>query len=123
MQIVGVDPVPTGATGVILNLNGTQVTDATYVSAWPAGEVQQDTSVLDLMPGTDSPKMITAALGVGGALNLYSFTGSVHLVADVAGYLVPGGGDTPGPQGPAGDPDVTNVTLPNLPVRWVIRPG
>jgi hypothetical protein len=48
--------------------------------------------------------MITTTLGQGGRVDLYNFTGSVHLIADVAGYLVPASANagTVGPQGPAG---------------------
>ena len=45
--------------------------------------------------------MVTAQLGAGGALAIFNDQANVHLVADVAGYLVPGNG-APGPQGPQG---------------------
>ncbi len=114
LQVAGVGPVPSTATGVVLNLTGTQASEATYVSAWPSTELQSDASVLNLTPGVDTPNMVTLALGTDGGVNLFNFTGSVHLVADVAGYLAPGGGGgtagPPGPPGPPGDPGVVYGT-------------
>lgn len=107
LQVGGVGPVPLDATGVVINLTGTQADTATYVTAYPSGGERQTTSVLNVTPGQDIPNMITATLGEGGRLDLYNFAGSLHLVADVAGYLLPAGegpttGGSIGPAGPAG---------------------
>lgn len=118
LSVAGVGPVPPNATGVVLNLTGTNASAATYVSAWPSGENRPDTSVLNITPGVDSPNMVTAALGADGRLNLFNAYGNVDVIADVAGYLLPAGtaGGTPGPQGPqgpqgpAGDPGVITGT-------------
>lgn len=92
VQIAGVGPVPSNAVGVVLNLTGTRATEAGYVTAWPTGSERPTASVLNLTPGTDLPNMVTAALGDGGKLSLFNFTGSVDLIADVAAYLIPGSG-------------------------------
>jgi hypothetical protein len=102
VQITGVGPVPADAVGVVLNLTGTQTTEATYITAWPAGSIQPTTSVLNLTPGIDAPNNVTALLGDGGRLSLFNFTGSTHLVADVAAYLIAGAGGPAGPPGPPG---------------------
>jgi hypothetical protein len=110
VQVAGVGTIPADAVGVVLNLTGTQTTEATWVAAWPAGTEREETSALNLTPGIDAPNMVTALLG-DGRLSLYNNAGSTHLVADAAGYLVPatGGGalgvqGPPGPEGPAGPP-------------------
>jgi hypothetical protein len=105
VQVAGVGVIPADATGVVLNVTANSATSAGYVTATPTGSPRADTSVLNLTPDQDLPNMITTTLGDGGRIDLYNFTGSVHLIADVAGYLLPasaGGAGPVGPQGPAG---------------------
>ena len=102
VQIAGVGPVPADAVGVVLNITGTEATQRTYVTAWPTGNVHPTASVLNLTPGIDAPNGVTALLGIGGRLSLFNFTGSTHLVADVAGYLTLAGASGQGPAGPTG---------------------
>ena len=100
LQVAGVGVIPPDAVGVVINLTGTEATGATYVSAWPTGTAQSLTSVLNVNPNTDIANMVTARIG-GGKLSLFNHSGTIHLVADVAGYLIAGTGAT-GPQGPQG---------------------
>lgn len=81
------------------------------MSAWPTGDTQPNASILNLSAGQNLPNMVTVALSPYGRLNLFNFAGSVHLIADVAGYLVPGSGGTgpAGPQGPPGPPGPTGI--------------
>lgn len=103
VQMAGVGPVPANAVGVVLNLTGTQVSAPTFVTAWPTGLDRPTTSVLNLRPGADSPNGVIAMLGAGGKISLYNESGSIDLIADVAGYLLPAGaGGQPGPAGPQG---------------------
>lgn len=97
LQVAGVGAVPADATGVVLNLTVSGGTEAGWVAAWPTSEPRPNSSVLNVTPGQDLPNMITAALGYGGQLDLYNFAGEVHLIADVAAYLVPAGGAGSGP--------------------------
>jgi hypothetical protein len=101
LQVAGVGTVPTDATGVILNLTAVHGTEPSFITAWPAGTQRPNASVLNITPGLTLPNMITANLA-GGQLDLYNLAGTVHLVADVAGYLVPGGSSQAGQTGPAG---------------------
>jgi hypothetical protein len=101
VQVAGVGVIPADATGVVLNVTANAATSAGYVTATPTGSPRADTSVLNLTPGQDLPNMITTTLGDGGRVDLYNFTGSVHLIADVAGYLLPVGAAS-GPSGPVG---------------------
>lgn len=114
VQITGAGPVPLDATGVVLNLTATGGSAPSFVSAYPTGTDRPDTSVLNITPGQDLPNMITATLGDGGRLDLYNSVGSVHLIADVAAYLVPGSG-TAGPQGPTGPKGDTGLQGPQGP--------
>jgi hypothetical protein len=89
VQVTGVGGVPATATGVIVTLTGTQASQNTYVTAFPTGSTQSTTSVLNLSPNVDIANTVTLALGTGGKITLYNNAGSVHLIADVTGYLLP----------------------------------
>ena len=84
--------VPAGATAVVLNLTGTGATAATYVTAYPAGSARPVASNLNLVARDTRPVLTTVALGTNRGVNLYNHVGSVHLIADLAGYYAPGTG-------------------------------
>jgi hypothetical protein len=103
LQVAGAGGVPPGATGVVLNITVNGANAEGYVSAYPSGAERPNASVINYSAGEDVANMITATLGAGGAIDLFNAQASAHLIADVAGYLVAGGGGgTPGPQGPQG---------------------
>lgn len=102
LQVTGRGGVPANATGVVLNLTVNGPDGAGFVSAYPTGEARPNASVINYTDGEDIANMITATLGSGGRLDLYNAQGTVQLIADVAGYLVPGEGGAQGPAGPQG---------------------
>jgi hypothetical protein len=104
LQVTGAAGVPVGAVGVLLNVTADGATEQTYLTIWPAGEQRPDASSLNPAPGQPVPNFIEAKLGVDGKLSIYNFTGSVHVLADVAGYQVPTSSVTglPGGAGPRG---------------------
>jgi hypothetical protein len=102
LQVAGVGTVPAEATGIVLNITASEGTAPSFVTVWPTGTSRPEASVLNISPGLNLPNMITASLGSGGRVDLYNLAGNVHLIADVAAYLVPGGGGGQGPQGPQG---------------------
>jgi hypothetical protein len=86
--------VPAEASAVVLNVTSTEATSALgYVTAWPAGQAQPLTSILNLQPSANVANSVTIAPGVGGAIDLFTNVGSTHLIVDVLGYYVPVGGD------------------------------
>jgi hypothetical protein len=78
--------VPVGATSVVLNLTGTNVTRKTHVTAWPDGTAQPLASNLNLNPGQTTPNLATVALGADRKIDLYNLLGSADLIADLEGY-------------------------------------
>ena len=78
--------VPATATAVVLNLTGTAPTAATYVTVYPSDGFLPLASNLNLVAGQTRANAVTVGLGAGALLNLYNNAGSVHLVADLAGY-------------------------------------
>lgn len=120
LQLAGIGPIPAEATGVIVNLTVTQAAGAGYVTIFPTGTARPEASVINFSPGADIANMITAALGSNGAIDIYNAQADAHLLADIAGYLVPAGEGTDpqgpvGPQGPAGPAGPQGPTGPQGP--------
>lgn len=89
LQVSGAGGVPANATGVVLNLTGTDATRNTFITATPTGTPRSTTSVLNVTPNVAIANTITIALGTNGQIDLFNFDGNIHLVADVTGYLLP----------------------------------
>jgi hypothetical protein len=87
--VAGANGVPAGATGVIVTVTGTGATVPTFVTATPTGSPRSTTSVLNVTPGQDIANTITIAIGAGGMIDLFNNAGSIDLIADVSGYLLP----------------------------------
>ncbi|QUQ69837.1 RCC1 domain-containing protein [Kutzneria sp. CA-103260] len=84
---------PSSATAVVFNLTGTNVTNNTNVTAWPDGQPQPSASNLNLAPGQTAPNLVTVAVGANRKVDLSNHTGSVDLIADLAGYYATGSGN------------------------------
>jgi alpha-tubulin suppressor-like RCC1 family protein len=78
--------VPASTTAVVLNVTGTAPTAATFVTVYPAGAGRPDASNLNLVAGETRPNLVTVAVGTDRKVVLYNNIGSVHLIADLAGY-------------------------------------
>jgi hypothetical protein len=90
LQVTGVAGVPVGADAVVLNLTGTGPTSGTFVAAYPTPAspgAPPTVSNLNLKAGETAANLAIVAIGTGGKIRLYNAVGSVHLVADVAGYF------------------------------------
>jgi hypothetical protein len=86
LQVTGAAGVPADATSVVLNVTGAQVTAPTFVTVWPAQQPLPEASNLNLYAGQDSPNLVTFQLGAGGRLAFDNQSGTVQLIADIAGY-------------------------------------
>ncbi|MFI9381041.1 hypothetical protein [Kutzneria sp. NPDC052558] len=84
---------PSNATSVVFNLTGTNVTGNTNVTAWPDGAARPSASNLNLTPGQTAPNLVTVAVGANRKVDFYNHTGSVDLIADLAGYYATGSGN------------------------------
>jgi hypothetical protein len=94
--------VPREATAVLLNV--TADADATvdsFVTVWPAGAPQPNTSVINPRPGAVTSGSILVPLGAGRGVSFFNFAGTTQVIADLAGYTAPvnagGGGSATGP--------------------------
>jgi len=84
--------VPAEATAVTFNLTATNVTTSTYVTAWPHGGARPVVSNLNLVPGDTRANLVTVALGADRTVDLFTQQGTADLIADLAGFYVPGEG-------------------------------
>ena len=94
---------PTGITGLSMNVTIVSPTGSSFLTVWPADKDRPLAASLNWVPGQDpTPNAVTAALSPTGTLSFYNLAGSVHLAVDVVGYYEPTAGGPPGPAGPAG---------------------
>lgn len=78
---------PAGAAAVVMNITVTDPTSSGYLTVYPAGGVRPTASNLNFAAGKTVPNLVTVALGTSGHVTIYNgSTGSVEVIADVAGY-------------------------------------
>ena len=82
--------IPVDAVAVAVNLTAVGASAATYVTVHPFAETRPLSSNLNPVPGQATPNLVVARVGMDGAVMLYNNSGTVHLVADVVGYFIPG---------------------------------
>jgi alpha-tubulin suppressor-like RCC1 family protein len=93
--------VPESATAVTVNLTATEVTDATFVTAWPHGRTRPLASNLNPVAGDTVANLVTVPLGTGRTIDLYNNWGQAHLIADLAGFYTADYGAMFVPQAPS----------------------
>jgi hypothetical protein len=77
---------PAGATAVTMNVTATHPTSTSYVSVYPGGTARPGASNLNVVAGQTIPNHVSVALGAGNRVTLYNASGTIDLVADLAGY-------------------------------------
>ncbi|MER5636766.1 hypothetical protein ABT095_07420 [Kitasatospora sp. NPDC002227] len=93
LQLVGVQGIPADLTAVTLNVTATQPTGAGFLTVYPAGGVRPMASSLNWTAGATVPNLVTVPVK-DGKVTLYNGSwGTVHVVADLAGYFTASGGD------------------------------
>jgi adhesin/invasin len=87
VQITGNGGVPaTHVSAVVLNLTGTQASQATFLTVFPSGNVPT-ASNLNLRAGEDRPNLVMVPVAADGSVQLYNAQGTVHAIFDVTGYF------------------------------------
>ena len=86
---IGVDPIPTTATAVVLNVTEVAGTASSLLTVYPFGTPKPNASNLNFPPGKVIPNLVTVTMGQGGAVNIYNAFGNVNVIADVEGYFEP----------------------------------
>lgn len=82
--------VPTQAKAVVLNVTAVGATASTDVRVYPADSAGvPGVSNLNLTTGQTRANLVTVAVSSAGVVRLRNGAGSVHLLADLAGYYAP----------------------------------
>jgi hypothetical protein len=111
---------PVGTSAVVLNLTGTQTTNNTYLTIWPAEVAQPEVSNINLDPNSTRSNATSVALGSSRVVKIFNNGGSAHAILDLSGYYKLNEGDkytpktpervldtrTSGPVGPQGSVDI-----------------
>ena len=90
LGVTGVGGVPaSGVSAVVLNVTVTEPTAAGFLTAHATGGRRPVSSNLNFIPGQTVPNLVVAPVGADGTATLFNGSpGTLHLVADVAGYFV-----------------------------------
>ncbi len=89
-QVTGVAGVPANATAVVMNMTVDATTGSSFLTVFPAGTTRPTASNLNWTAGVTIPNLVTVKLGTAGKVSVYNLNGNAHVLADVAGYYVPG---------------------------------
>jgi hypothetical protein len=92
LSVINRANVPADATAVVLNVTQIDATSFGYLTVWPSGLAQPDTSNLNGAPGRTRPNLVVAKVGAGGKVDIFNFDGQSHVAVDVVGYFSPRGG-------------------------------
>ena len=96
LAVTGVATVPATATAVIMNVTATGASNASFLTAWPAGVAQPALgSNVNFAANETIPNLVTVKVGAGGRVLFANAVGTVDVVADLVGYFDDGssGGD------------------------------
>ena len=95
LQVTGRGGVPaSGVSAVVLNVTVTQPTAHSVLTAFPTGQTLPLASNLNFDAGQTVPNLVVVKVGTGGKVGLYNAFGTVHVIADVAGWYDDGTAST-----------------------------
>ncbi len=96
---IGSDEITSSAQSVVATITAIANNNANngYLSVYPAGTAPPTASSLNYTAAMTIPNLITATLGKGGAIDIFSSSSNVNITVDIEGYYVPSGSDTQTP--------------------------
>ncbi len=92
VKVTGVNGVPDNATAVAINLTGVDASGPTYVTSYPDAQSRPLASSLNLTTPAPLANFLVVTVGAGGYIDLYNFSGTTDLLADLQGYFAPNAG-------------------------------
>jgi hypothetical protein len=75
-----------------MNVTAVQPTRSTFVTVYPDGTTQPETSALNVRASQTVANLVVVPVGDDGAVRFFNAAGSTHLVVDVIGWYAPGAG-------------------------------
>ncbi|WP_157545842.1 hypothetical protein [Hamadaea tsunoensis] len=92
VKVAGAQGLPgSGMSAVVMNVTVTGATANSFLTVYPSGQARPTASNLNFVAGWTGANQVTVPIGPDGTVNFYNLTGSVHVIADVAGYYVTDG--------------------------------
>jgi hypothetical protein len=89
LVVTGRGDVPaTGVHNVVLNVTAVDPTSAGYLAVWASGEARPYVSNVNFQPKQVVPNLVVAAVGNGGAVDIFNSGGTTHVVVDVVACVV-----------------------------------
>jgi len=79
--------VPANASAIVINVTVAEPDAAGYVSIWPTGEPQPNTSSVNFAAGDVVPNLAITRVGIDGLITIYNAFGNTHCIADVVGWF------------------------------------
>ncbi|GIF74289.1 right-handed parallel beta-helix repeat-containing protein [Asanoa siamensis] len=116
--------VPAGTTAAVLNLTVTDATNGGLFTAYPPGSPVPTASNLNFVGGQTVNNMVIAPVVDGKVAFAHTGRGTVHLLADLAGWFAPGATDTYLPTWPTRLVDTRGSGVPLAPgqtMRVLVR--
>ena len=102
-QAAGAGGVPAPVSAVVFNLTVTAPESDGFATAYPTGKSLPNASNVNFTSGQTVPNFVTVPVGPDGKVTLYNrSTGRTQMIADVAGYYLPGTPTAAGAFQPAG---------------------
>ena len=113
VRVTGVGGVPaSGVSAVAVNLTVTRPAAGGYLAAYPNGKTRPAVSNLNFVKGQTAANLAVVPVGADGKIALYNASsGSVQLVADIAGYYRTGTPVVAGAFGPVGPARVLDTRI------------
>ncbi|MBI2704859.1 MAG: hypothetical protein HYX32_06170 [Actinobacteria bacterium] len=87
LQVAGANGIPADADAVVVNFTITGASENSHLTAWPSGGEVPTASNLNWNPGDTIANQAIVKVGAGGAISLRNNSGSVNVIADVAGWF------------------------------------
>jgi len=86
LDVAGRGGIDVGAAAVILNVTVTQPVSGGFATVFPCGQPRPNASNLNFVRGQTIANNVTAAIGDGGKVCIYS-NATTHVIVDVSGYF------------------------------------
>jgi hypothetical protein len=75
-----------GVTAGVLNVTAEGPTSSGFVTVYPSGQPRPLASNLNTVGNGTVPNRVVVQVGTDGKVDIYIDVGTVHLIADIAGY-------------------------------------
>ena len=93
LMVAGRGGVPAGGVGAVaLNVTATEPSSSGYLTVFPSGAERPTASNVNFVAQETSANMVLAQVGSDGAVSVFNYSGSTHVVVDVLGWFPIGSG-------------------------------